>query len=265
MTTLYSGSDGYRLREALRSAISEWRTTHPHGIVRILDGSDEADQTTLHHLCAYASFMPQDTLAVIRTPESIPDHPDHVTLLVWQDGKPKAALTKHVDSMQSFDPLTALETRQWVMATCTARGTNIQPDALSALMQRTAGESWMLANELEKLCAYSGSAPITLDAVNALVPTRQEQDEWRLSNALAAGNKRVTIATLWERITSGAPMPLLVGSVAHATRTLLTRGSRTYTQSQLVRAHRALAELDRDSKSGLADAEDGLFSILLAL
>ena len=131
-------------------------------------------------------------------------------------------------------------------------------------------------------------------SVRLLVPAPYRYDEWELSNAIAARDKRGAVAALFKRVREGAPEPLMVGSLASAVRTLMMvrdladrgrpataiakatglhpyvvsktlRGAAAYEPHALREAHRMLAALDRSSKEGAADAVDGLFATLLAL
>jgi DNA polymerase-3 subunit delta len=190
-------------------------------------------------------------------------------------------------------PFTGAQAIQWVRDFCRSRDRTLEDGAAQELVRRIDGDGWALANELEKLCAYADTA-ITVEAVRALVAQPQSVDQWELSNALAGRDKRGSVAALWRKVREGTPEPLLVGAVASAVRTLVMvrdladrgqpatviakttglhpfvvsknlAGARAYTPATLVSAHRALAVLDRQAKTGQADAIDGLFSILLGL
>lgn len=290
MILFFSGSDAYRLRSAATEAAVSWRNQHTDGVTCTLDASIIEDRESLERILKYPSLIPQHTLVILRNvcadaataeaiqelfePSHLSDSPEMMVVAcdehnARRESAATKALTtylkKHAQSFASFDPLTGTEQARWIANFCAQRGTTILPAAVGPLVHRTVGDSWMLANELEKLCAFSQSQPIDRGAIDALVPPRTERDEWQLSNAVMTGNKRAALVALWERLQAGAPVPLLLGGLAYATRTLLTRKASPYDHATLVRAHQTLANLDRISKSGLADGEDGLFAAILNL
>jgi DNA polymerase-3 subunit delta len=214
--------------------------------------------------------------------------------------KPSAAQTKALTELtrlcatvEHIDPFEGPPLASWMEQFCKDRGRTLDRAAARELVARMGNDSWTLAVEMEKLCAYAEST-ITVDAVRLLVPEASVDDPWGLANALASNDKRGALAALWQRMIEGTAEPLLLGSLASAVRTLVTirdlaergnpaaaiaktgglhpfvvsknlRGAMAYTAGALPTALRTIAELDRDAKSGNADALDSLFSILLAL
>jgi DNA polymerase III delta subunit len=208
-----------------------------------------------------------------------------------------AYLKKHSSVSMEFPVLTGTPLAQWIIDACATQGCAIAPAAISGLIQRAGGDSWRLAQEIAKLCAFtyaSGEKSITPNAVHQLVPAVYERDEWELSNALAGKDKRGVLSALFRRISEGTPEQLLLGSLAAGIRTLMTvkdlserhtppaliaktaalhpyvvtktlRGASLYTSAQLRQTLSQLARLDREFKDGRADATDSLFQIVLEL
>ena len=303
MITFYYGTDAWRLRHASRTF---------QATVRI-DGTSASASDELEHLLKYPGFFGQktsvvvsDPLAIVGLPELLKDtDADSLTdvhLLLVHRNVPKetddnkkilARLIRMAGTATEFTPLKGAKLLLWVRDYCSEIGGRIESGAAEELLMRTGGESWAIANELEKLCAYTGG-DISLGSVRTLVSQPAQEDDWELSNALAARNKRGAISALYRRIAAGAPEQLLIGSLASTLRSLMMvreltdrgsssaliakttglhpfvvsktlRGSRLYEPSALRDAHQNLAQLDRSIKDGLSDGADGLFRILMAL
>ena len=276
MLSFYSGSDIYRLRSAITGASAT------------IDFGDRDDRTELERTLKYPSLFGERITIVIRNVFSDADTADtfkdlletyavstlaDITLAVCREGDGgresaatkalQAYLTKHSAHTAVFGPLKGSEQEAWIKQYCAERGCQIDPQAIASLIRRTGGDSWVLANELSKLCAYSYPLSINLAAVDTLVPLLQERDEFELSNALAAGNKRQALAALWRRLKEGAAEQLILGLLAYSVRTLLTRSGSGISSQKLQQAHAALAQLDRDGKSGASAVDDRLFAVIL--
>jgi DNA polymerase III delta subunit len=312
MLILYSGNDAYRLRRATADAVTTYRTQFGGGVNTIvIDGSTEDAGEQIERPLKYTSFFGDKTIMVVRNAAgpAMADilkryrlsELDDIVCIAVQDTEDDAcvkkvlsALESAADRSESFVRLTGARLAAWANAYCSERGSSIEPHALTALAQRTNGDTQILSNELEKLSAYAGTRTITLNDVTALVPPRYERDEWELSNALASHDKRAAIGVLWRRLQEGVSEQLLLGSIAAGIRNLsmvkdmqqrhqpsaaiasktglhpfvvskTIRGAASADTVRLTSAHRALARLDRDAKSGRTDMVDGMFSVLLSL
>ncbi len=317
MLILYSGSDAYRLRYATDALVATYREKYGSTVnLFSIDGSDEDATEQIERPLKYPSFFEEKKLIVLRNAAGsamadilkhykLSDLDDIVLIAVQHtkhescDKKVLAGLAKAADRTEIFEPLTGTPLTAWVHATCAERNTTIETAALTALFQRTNGDSQSLSNELEKLCAYARSANagggvVTLQDVQLLTPARYEQDEWELSNALAAHDKRAVIAVLWRRLQDGVSEQMLLASVASGIRNLslvkdmqtrrqpaaalatttglhpfviskTMRGAAAADSAKLRHAHIGLAQLDRSAKDGRADTVDGLFAVLLTL
>jgi len=312
MLILYSGSDAYRLHHATAELIATYRGKYgPTVNLFSVDGSDEDAAEQLERPLKYPSFFEEKKLIVVCNAAGAAmagilkqyklSELDDIVLIAVQhtkhescDKKTLAALTKTADKTETFEPLTGASLTAWARDYCKERKTTIETTALTALVQRTNGDMQSLSNELEKLCAYAGNGVIALQAVQLLTPARYEQDEWELSNALAAHDKRSAIAVLWRRLQAGVSEQMLLASVASGIRNLsmvkdmqtrrqpasaiatttglhpfviskTMRGAGSADTAKLRHAHISLAQLDRSAKEGQADTVDGLFSILLSL
>lgn len=312
MLILYSGSDAYRLHRATAELVATYREKYGSTVnLFSVDGSDEDATEHIERPLKYPSFFEEKKLIVVHNAAGAAmagvlkqyklSELDDIVLIAVQhtkhescDKKILAALTKAADRAEIFEPLTGTLLTAWARDYCKERKTTIETVALVALLQRTNSDMQSLSNELEKLCAYTRDGGITLQAVQLLTPVRYEQDEWELSNALAAHDKRAAIAVLWRRLRDGVSEQMLLASLAAGVRNLsmvkdmqtrrlpastiaattglhpfviskTMRGAATADTAKLRHAHIGLAQLDRSAKDGRADTIDGLFDIILAL
>ena len=303
MITFFYGTDPWRLRHALQAFAA---TAH-------IDGTSATAHEELERLLKYPSFFGQVSSVAVSEPFAIPGLLEllkendvctmkDVHLLLVQRTQPKesadrkkllAHLTRLATASTEFRQLTGDALSSWVREQCAEIGGAIERGAVEELIMRVGDDTWALASELEKLCAFTDGV-ITLAAVRMLVLRPPQQDDWELSNAIAARNKRGALAALYRRISAGTPEPLLIGSLASALRSLMMirelldrglaapaiasmtglhpyvvsktlRGARLYEPAALAAAHRSLASLDRATKEGRADGTDGLFGIIMAL
>jgi DNA polymerase III delta subunit len=305
MLHFYQGSDAYRLRSAVHAAIERAPRGTPVTTVDLLQKNQSEE---LERLLKYPSFFQEATIIIVRNilanaevaeealkvleryaAQTLPDV-TVITVNHSSGGRESAAtkklsayLTKHAAQMESLEPLAGAQKAEWVRSFCAQRQCTVPPATMTALAMRVADDTWALANELEKLCAYTGSGEIRADTVTTLIPTRVERDEFELTNALYSHNKRAALGTLWQRLTEGTAEQLLLGTLASAFRTMIMvksgnavgihpfvagkarRGASAYTDQQLTSAHISLATLDRSSKDGRTDLADGLFGVLLGL
>jgi DNA polymerase III delta subunit len=304
MLTLLYGTDGYRLHEAslLARASAE----------QVFDGTSADALSALGDAFKYPSLLGGPRALMVTDAandevlEALKSHDasarDDLALTAIQviGAKPVAAvnaalkrLVAMATDVRRYEPLAGHELHEWVRGFCRARGAAITDDALHMLISR-AGNSWMLASELEKLSAYCGTEPIGTEAVDALTRPPDSYDQWALSNAVQSGDKRNALAQLWTSLARGVPEPLLAGTLASSVRTLLAvrdlasrgvatgaiasqtglhpfvvskslRSARVADRTKLAAAHAALATLDRNAKSGVADYADGLYQVLFSL
>lgn len=303
MITLLYGTDAWRLRHASRKFQAAIR----------IDGTSATASDELERLLKYPSFFGQQASVVVTEPLAILSLPEllkhtdapsltDVRIILVHRNIPKetdtnkktlAKLVRMAGTTTEYSPLKGAKLLSWVRDYCAEIGGTIDSGAAEELISRTGGDTWTLANELEKLCAYTGGG-VTLGSVRTLVPQPAQEDNWELSNALAAHNKRGVIAALYRRIAAGVPEQLLIGSLASTLRSLMMvreltdrgsssamiakttglhpfvvsktlRGAQLYEPQALRQAHQNLAHLDRSIKNGLADGTDGLFGILMAL
>ncbi len=312
MLLLIHGTDSYRIQEATEEIIAQHRAKANTAleVVRI-DCADETAPDELLRQLKYPSFFGEPRLIVashaahsaiddILNEYDFKDIKDIIFIAVQDtsekgyDKKLIAKLTAASQATQELRPLTGTQLSAWLQRYCVNAQATLSSDAAAFLVRSVGSDTRTLAQELDKLIAYAHGEPITKPMIELLTPQRVERDEWELSNALAAHDKRSLVAALWRKLHEGTPEQLLMGSLASGFRNLIMvkdllqrqqasagiakttglhpfvvsktlSGARGADASRLTRAHIALALLDRGAKDGRMDMVDGLFSIVLAL
>ena len=305
MLTLIHGTDSYRIREACDALVA------PHRELVRIDCTDASAQETLHRNLKYPSFFGEVRciLATNAAHESFEEILDtyelnelsDVVLIAVQDTSGKSfdkkiltKIQKVAQSVSLIAPLEGVALTAWMTTYCADRDAQLSPEVAKFIVQGVGADTRKLALELDKLCAYAQGESLTTTVVRELIHQQPERDEWELSNAIAAHDKRAVIAALWRKLNEGSAEQMVLGSLAAGLRNLImiqnltTRnqssahiakttglhpfviskslaGARTADVSRLSRAHIALALLDRGSKDGRMDVVDGLYAVLLAL
>lgn len=310
MITLFSGTDPYRIRDGLESAIIHEQATYPDASLTRIDCASPEGVAALSACMNTRSLFDTHSI-VVATNILAADAPAQVILkgekrhdltlfcVHTSSGKSTAAerkqlatFAKHADVVLSYEPLVGQELLSWIQAFCMQRGCLILTSVSNELIRRSSTDTWALANELEKLCAYTTQGSITIDTVRLLVADATSQDEWELANALAARQKRSAVVALFKKIHAGVPEPLLLGTIASSIRNLIMirdltdrgmpsatiakttglhpfvvskhlPGARSAPLDALQRTLQDIATADRHMKSGVSDPQDRLFSIIL--
>jgi DNA polymerase-3 subunit delta len=113
--------------------------------------------------------------------------PDSVLLLVALAGtkeeKPFSDLAVDVP----VEPLSGSELTTWLVAHAReVHGAELRPDAVAALLEAVGADTVQLAAEVDKLVSYASGAPITTEAVAAVVGVREGESLGVLLDAVAA-------------------------------------------------------------------------------
>jgi DNA polymerase III delta subunit len=308
------GTDSYRLRQATQVLLDRYCPDRQHGEVYDIDCTEPGASERLERPLKYPSFFGEQRVIIARNALApalqavmerydIPALTDSIVIAIHDasladtaslNPKMAAVLKKAADETVVCEPLRGQAVAAWIREYCTTRGVMIEPGAVALIVGRVGTESWILANELEKLCAWTENGAIDADAIRLLIAERRERDPWGLSNALAVRDKRGAVAGLWRALHEGVAEQQLAGMLASSFRNLLSikdlqqrglsgsaitaktgihpfvvtkiqRGAAAYDGDTLVKAHRRLARLDREGKQGRSDSADGLFEIVLSL
>jgi len=100
-------------------------------------------------------------------------------------------------------------------------GIELGPGAAEALSEAVGPQLLLLRHELEKARLLSGDGPVTREHVLATVSQVAEEPIWDLTDAIGEGRTGEALAMLGRLLGSGAPPPMLLGSLIGHFRKLL--------------------------------------------
>ena len=314
MLVNFFGSDPYLIRQAVQKELTKM-SDDALSVTR-LDMSRPDDADELERQLKYPSFF-QEKRAIIASNVfadaqtaghvleilSAHDIGQEPLITVIALGRPEGRISAAAKELakffgrhghsEGFEPLTGTARTKWLSGFCAERGHRLDQSAANELVRRVT-DSWALALELEKLCAYAGKEAITAQDVATLVVPPDDGNEFALTDALYAHDKRALVAALWRRLAEGSPEQMVLGTLASGVRSLLiakamhaqgsapaviakaagihpfvaqkaVRGSSGYAMPSLLKAHERLAGLDRAIKDGRADGTDALMDVVLGL
>jgi DNA polymerase-3 subunit delta len=102
------------------------------------------------------------------------------------------------------------------------RRISLQPGAAEALAEAVGPQLLMLRQELEKAALHAGPGrPVTRHDVVAIVSDVADEPIWDLTDAIGEGRTPDALAILGRLLDSGAPPPVLLGSLASHFRKLI--------------------------------------------
>lgn len=120
--------------------------------------------------------------------------------------------------------LSALRNNQlgeWLKKYCTKNQILISAPAITELITLVGNDLLQLENELKKLKAYKNGEIIAPEDVKNLVKAKYDNDIFRLTDALAAKNKKLSLKLLSDQLNSGNEPLSLLGSINWQFKTLL--------------------------------------------
>jgi len=122
---------------------------------------------------------------------------------------------------QEFRLLDEAAIYQWAGAEIKKRGGQIASAALKLLTDLVGNDLWQLSGEIDKLIAFARGAEITPERISALVKIKLDEDTFRLTDALAAKNRKLALKLVNDRLKSGTPALELLGTIIWQFRNLL--------------------------------------------
>lgn len=158
----------------------------------------EVDAEALGTMLATPPMMADRRVLVVRDVESLRkdargmldrylQHPSPDTVVVLVAG-PGAKADRGLAGMATaveYTPLTGAQLPRWITQAVERAGATITDGAASLLQEVVGGDLSQLGLEIEKLASYTHGAPITEDAVTAVVGVRREETMGHLLDAVA--------------------------------------------------------------------------------
>lgn len=163
----------------------------------------------------------------------LPQAPDTCCLVFYLrdafDARKKlSAFLVRQGAQVNFDSLTDAQLDKWLSDQARLRGGGIRPDAARQLVFLAGRDLSRLGGELDKLCAYAGSAPVTRAMVDKLAVPSLEANVFRMVDSLMEGRAAQAFSLLKSMKQNGeTPLGILY---------MLTRQVRMLTHFSLLRA-----------------------------
>jgi len=186
--------------------------------------------------------------------------------------------------VQRIERLVPFEVKGWIGARARLHNVVLQPDAMDALAFALGPDTERIENEVQKLGAYAGGAPVAAADVRALVSGAIESDIFELTKAVVQRNHRVAVPLLERLLGDGnAPQQILAlllwqfrvllfasrsptnqdaEKIAKAIRSSpgaifrYVQYARGVSQADITRAYESLYATDISIKTGRADSDE---------
>ncbi|MBF6590608.1 MAG: DNA polymerase III subunit delta [Ktedonobacterales bacterium] len=225
-------------------------------------GAGEGPKAFIAGLADYASHVPETTDLVVLVDE------------LMDAAHPLAQVARANGRAQAFATPRGPQLDAWVARRARTCGVGLASEAARLLVEVVGDNLRLLAGEIEKLSTYVGSGgTIGAEDVRRLTPMARELRAFDLTDALVRRERARALDLLHELLESGSAPQLIIGMVAHQTRTLMRvkaladRGARApqiaqttgmvpfvvekslglarhFSMAQLEAAHRALLNVD---------------------
>jgi len=131
------------------------------------------------------------------------------------DKRTKFARKLLAGAAYEFQPLKTNELPSWIKAHLKTLSAEIEPAAISRLVEVAAADLLTLSNELNKLAAAAGpSGRITSELVDQLVRRSREHMNWDLTDSIVARDRHTALRVLRDFLDDGVEPVLLTGVIA---------------------------------------------------
>lgn len=249
MIIFYYGQDGYRICSARDEAIHQFQKKHPDGIsITRCDCTLESDIESFSGACKTIPFFGGMQLIVLDQPFAAQDisgriaqiliasnaqYAQDLAILAIARGSEQELMKKHPELFKIFSsgkPVKCFNTprgrelQKWIREECENLGGRISITAVISLAQTIELDTWLLAQEIRKLCAYASGEEISVSDVELLVQPAIKQNVFALTDAIASKASSRAIMLLDRQLFHGADPIQLLGILAWQFRVLLTVG-----------------------------------------
>jgi DNA polymerase III subunit delta len=245
----------------------------------IVDRPFEADRKTQEAIAAFIKekSVPEETIVVFWSGGSGGEVKKKRSKDATE-APPLLAVLDRVKNKEQFDVLEPLEIEQWIVKRVKERGGSIERAAAEQLAAIVGTDLWLAANEVEKLVHQKKGAAITAADIEADIKGKLEANIFEFTDALSRKDLTSAFASLERHFASGANELYLLTMIARQLRiligiadvaktepnpaTIASRLSlhpfvvkkglaqiRTFSQSELIRAHDEIVFIDHRLKN----------------
>ncbi len=234
-----------------------------------------ADRKTQDTLAEFirAKSVPEETIVVFWSDDATAKRGKRVSA----ESSVLAEVLKKTKHREVFEPLDPSEVEEWIVRRVRERGGQIEPAATEHLASIVGTDLWLAANELDKLL-HRNQGKIVVRDVAESISSKEEANIFAFTDALSKKDERQALRLLENQFEQGANELYLLTMIARQVRILLSVGDlatsepnpatisarlklhpfvvkkalqqiRTFSQSELLRAHDELVEIDRKMKT----------------
>ncbi len=164
-------------------------------------GEEESNPDLAKELKEYLEHVPETTrLVFVETKALSKSNP---ILKLVQSDKKRAYVKEFQPPKESALP-------RWIQEHVGEKGGEIEPDAIRELAANIGSDLRLMDNEIDKLLAFCGSAPIGVEDVRALVASVRESNIFELVDAIGARETSTALRLLHAQLEqNAAPLYLL--------------------------------------------------------
>jgi DNA polymerase-3 subunit delta len=219
------GEDTYRSSQKLREIKGNFTAkTDPSGINIITFEGDNFDLEKFNNAAAQGGFLVSKRLIIVKNlllskvGKGLVDqllellqrqaNSDNI-FVFWENGLPDQRtglfklLGKNKKFAQRFDYLAEAELTDYLKKYLTDNDGLMEKNALTLLVSFVGNNLWQLISELDKLIAYKNKEMINPSDVKEFVVAKISENIFGLTDALAAGNKKLALKLLQDQMSLG--------------------------------------------------------------
>lgn len=151
---------------------------------------------------------------------------DSIIVFFENTGRPKGknALWERLAKekyAEEFAPLNPAQAQAWLKNELKKENVKMEASAISLLSAMIGNDLWQMSNEIAKLKSFASGRVITSADIANLVKAKYEEDIFKFTDALGAGNKKIALKLLAGQIDSGANEIYLLTMITRQFRILL--------------------------------------------
>lgn len=198
-----------------------------------------AEKKLVEVRCVDFNSMKKDTLLALCDVLSTLGENEHTVLIIRADNDFFSAgrlpnnpseiyrsLTKYLTPVE-FEFPTPARLRSWVLRHFSDNGVEFDQSLTDKLVEVCGHDMWSLSNEIDKLCAYiseTGKGALTKADIENVCCKTMEYDDFQLTNALLAKDKKLVFETLHrQKMTHEPPFTILASIVRMYSELLLVQ------------------------------------------
>lgn len=201
-------------------------------------------------------------------------------------------LAKNGKLVREFEPLAGESLESWIRGKFKGLGASIHPDVPRLLVAAYGNDSWVLANEIEKLANYRFGSMVLAGDVDLFRSNKETDSIFSLLDAIGSKDRTRAFELLYRLIQSGQEENSILSMMVWHFENLLTvadaverglppqtiaktagispfvvkkalRQIQLFSKEELIARFNQLADLDVSFKSGAANLSDALFDLIL--